>query len=250
MLLAIDIGNTNISIGVFENKSLIKNFRVNSDVNLAEEFYKTKLQELLSDFKITSCVIASVVEELTPKIKKVIDKLFEVNSLVINQNLDLGINLKVTEPHKVGADRIVNACFAAKHYPKPTIIVDIGSAITFDIVDKSGDFIGGVIMAGLKMQLNALYHKTSKLPEIEIKSVKKAIGNNTKNAILSGVVRGTACAIEGLISQCEKELGEKAYIVATGGDAKLVAEYLERQFDETNPILTLKGLCFLKEKLK
>ena len=250
MLLAIDIGNTNISIGVFENKSLISSFKMNSDINLSEEFYEAKLIELLKDFKITSCAIASVVEELTQKIKTAIDKIFKINSLVINSNLDLGINLKVTEPHKVGADRIINACFAAKHYPKPTIIIDIGSAITFDIVDKSGDFVGGVIMAGLTMQLNALYHKTSKLPEIKIESAQKAIGNNTKNAILSGVVRGTACAIEGLISQCEKELNEKAYIVATGGDAKLISEYLERQFDEINPILTLKGLCFLKEKLK
>ena len=250
MLLAIDIGNTNISIGVFKNKSLIKSFRLNSNASLTEEFYKTKLQEILKDFKITSCAIASVVEELTPKIKTTIDEIFKINSLVINQNLDLEMNLNVTEPHKVGADRIVNACFAAKHYPKPTIVVDIGSAITFDIVDKTGDFIGGIIMAGLKMQLNALYHKTSKLPEIEIESVNKAIGDNTKNAILSGVLRGTACAIEGLISQCEEELGEKAYIVATGGDANLISEYLERQFDEINPVLTLKGLCFLKEKLK
>ena len=132
-------------------------------------------------------------------------------------------------------------------YSKPAIIVDLGTATTFDILDKFGNFIGGVIMPGLNLQFRALNKSTSKLPRIEAGAVDSAIGNNTADAILSGVIRGSACAIEGLIEQCEKELGENAVIVATGGYSGLISKYMKRQFDFVNPYLTLEGLRFLYE---
>ena len=159
--------------------------------------------------------------------------------------MNLVVQLKVKNPKEVGADRIANACGAKALYSKPAIIVDLGTATTFDIIDKNGDFIGGVIMPGLNLQFKALNNSTSKLPKIEADSVEKAIGDDTVNSILSGVIRGSACAIEGLISQCEKEIGEKATIVATGGYSTLIAKYMSREFDFINPCLTLEGLCYL-----
>ena len=132
-------------------------------------------------------------------------------------------------------------------YSKPIIVVDLGTATTFDIVDKNGNFLGGVIMPGIKLQLNALSLNTSKLPKIEPDKSEIAIGNDTESAILSGVIRGSACAIEGLISQCEKELSEKAIIIATGVYCGLISKYMTREFDFVNPYLTLEGLRFLYE---
>ena len=132
-------------------------------------------------------------------------------------------------------------------YSKPAIIVDIGTATTFDILDKNGDFLGGVIMPGPNLQFRALNKSTSKLPKIDANTVDKAIGNNTADAILSGVIRGSACAIEGLIEQCEAELEDRAVIIATGGYSSLISKYMNRQFDFVNPYLTLEGLRFLYE---
>ena len=134
-----------------------------------------------------------------------------------------------------------------KLYDAPVIVVDSGSATTFDIVSADGNFVGGIIMPGVEMQLQSLYRNTSKLPEIEISDSDFVIGNSTESAILSGVVRGTACAIDGLISQCESEIGEDVMVIATGGCSEFLSKYMTREFDEINPELTLYGLKYLYE---
>ncbi len=247
MLLTIDIGNTNITLGVFENESILETFRLASDKELPQEEYEILFHSLLKKYNITDCIIASVVDELSRVIKHASDNVFHIDSLLLTAKLNLGINLKLKNPKEAGADRIANACGAYVLYPKPAIIVDLGTATTFDILNADGDFIGGVIMPGLNLQFRALNKSTSKLPRIEAGAVDHAIGNNTADAILSGVVRGSACAIEGLIEQCEKELGAKACIIATGGYSGLISEYMHRQFDYVNPYLTLEGLRFLYE---
>ncbi len=247
MLLAIDIGNTNITLGIFKDESILETFRLASDKELPQEEYEILLHSLLKKYNITSCIIASVVDELSTVIKQACDNVFHLNSMILNTKLNLGINLKLKNPKEAGADRIANACGAYILYSKPAIIVDLGTATTFDILDKFGNFIGGVIMPGLNLQFRALNKSTSKLPRIEAGAVDSAIGNNTADAILSGVIRGSACAIEGLIEQCEKELGENAVIVATGGYSGLISKYMKRQFDFVNPYLTLEGLRFLYE---
>lgn len=247
MLLAVDIGNTNITLGVIENESILETFRLASDKELPQEEYEILLHTLFKKYDINACIIASVVDELNRTFKHAVDNVFHLDSILLNNKLDLGIKLKMKNPKEVGADRIANACGAYVLYSKPTIIVDLGTATTFDIVDKQGDFIGGVIMPGINLQLRALYDSTSKLPKIEASEIDNAIGNNTTDAILSGVIRGSACAIEGLIAECEKELGEKATIVATGGYSALISKYMKRQFDFVNPYLTLEGLRFLYE---
>lgn len=247
MLLAIDIGNTNITLGIFENEVILETFRLASDKELPQEEYEILLHSLLKRYQIKACIIASVVEELNKTLKNACDNVFHLNSILINNKLNLGLNIKLKNPKELGADRIANACGAYMLYSKPIIVVDLGTATTFDIVDKCGNFVGGVIMPGLNLQMKALNLNTSKLPRIEIDKSEIAIGNDTESAILSGVIRGSACAIEGLIDQCEKELGEKATIVATGGYCTLISKYMTRNFDFVNPCLTLEGLRFLYE---
>ena len=247
MLLAIDIGNTNITLGVFEEESILDTFRLASDKELPQEEYEILLHSLLKKYDIKACIIASVVDELNNTIKHACDNVFHLNSAILNSELNLGIKINLKNPKEAGADRIANACGAYVLYSKPAIIVDLGTATTFDILNKSGEFIGGVIMPGLNLQFRALNKSTSKLPKIEANTVDTAIGNNTADAILSGVIRGSACAIEGLIEQCEKELGAKAVIIATGGYSNLISKYMHRKFDFVNPYLTLEGLRFLYE---
>ena len=223
-------------------------FRLPSDKELPQEEYEILLHTLFKKYKITACIIASVVDELTENSENTpADNVFHLNSIVLTNKLNLGINLKLKNPREAGADRIANACGAYMLYSKPAIIVDIGTATTFDILDKNGDFLGGVIMPGPNLQFRALNKSTSKLPKIDANTVDKAIGNNTADAILSGVIRGSACAIEGLIEQCEAELGDRAVIIATGGYSSLISKYMNRQFDFVNPYLTLEGLRFLYE---
>ena len=242
MLLAMDIGNTNITLGVFDGEKLADTFRMASDKELPQYEYEVLLERLCKNFEIKECIIASVVEELSIPLKKAADKVFGIDSFLLTNNSNLGVKVDLLKPEEVGADRIANAYGAYVTYPKPTIVVDLGSATTFDIINGKGDFIGGVIMPGLNMQFRSLNRNTSKLPRIEAGISEKAIGNCTEAALLSGVIRGSASAIEGLINQCEKELGQKAYVVATGGYSGLISQYMTRKFDSVNPSLTLEGL--------
>lgn len=247
MLLSIDIGNTNITLGLYDKESLKEIFRLPSDKDLAQSEYERLLSTLFKSYQIDSCVIGSVVEELNLILKNACDNVFGIKTFLYNPTSDCGMKIKLLNPKEVGADRIANAYAAKKKYKLPVIVVDIGTATTFDIVSKDGDFLGGVIMPGLNLQFKALSSNTSKLPKIEAGISEKAIGDSTQNAILSGIMRGSASAIEGLIHQCELELGEKATIVATGGHSRLISEYMLRNFDYVDQSLTLEGLKLLHE---
>ena len=247
MLLTIDVGNTSTTLGVFDKDKLVKKLRISSDKKNSADDYDKVFSEIKSGFEIKDCIIASVVDELTDMVKTSADKVFGITSLNVTTDINTGDILKLPYKTGMGADRIVNAFWAAKNCKKPVIVVDMGTATTFDIINKNGEFSGGVIAAGIKMQLKALHEFTSKLPEFEPDKSEYAMGTDTKSAIMSGVIRGSSCAIDGLIRTCEEELGEKATIVATGGYCKLVCEYTERKFDCINPDLTLEGLRLLYE---
>lgn len=247
MLLVVDIGNTNITLGVYDKDSLIETFRLSSDKDLSQIEYEKLLKTFCKSYMIEDCVIGSVVEELNEIIKLSCDAVFNINSLLIDTNINYGLKIALEKPNEIGADRIANAYGAKVKYSLPAIVIDIGTATTFDIVSKKGEFLGGVIMPGLNLQFKALNSNTSKLPKINADLSEKAIGNSTKNAILSGIMRGSACAIEGLIHQCELELGEKATIIATGGQSRLISEYMIRNFDYIDTSLTLDGLKLLYE---
>ncbi len=254
MLLVIDIGNTNITLGVFENEKIVQSWRLATDIKRTEDeygvFLKNLLRETNLDKKISNAVIASVVVQLTEKIEIALKKYLGIDSLIISHKIKTNVVLKTDNPSQVGADRIVNACAAAKLYSTPAIVVDFGTATSFDIVNEKNEFIGGIITAGMKIQAEALSSKTSKLPKLNIEAPEHAIGRNTIEAMLSGIVRGHAAMIDGLILECEKELGQKATIIATGGYSAVISKYLNRKFDDINPDLTLIGAKLLFEMNK
>lgn len=245
MLLTSDIGNTNITLGLFDNEALVEEFRLASDKDLSLEEYEVLLKSLFKDFKIDGCIIGSVVEELNNKFSSAVKNVFNIEPVFLTNKINTGVKIKTDFPDEVGADRIANAAGAYILYKKPTIVVDFGTATTFDIINANGEFIGGMIAPGINLQMNVLNKFTSKLPKIDVAISSKAIGHNTTDAILSGVIRGTACMIDGLVQQCEKELGQKAVLVATGGYSGLIANYMKRPFDFINPTLTLEGLRHL-----
>lgn len=245
MLLTADIGNTSITLGLFDDDALIEEYRLAADKDLSLEEYEVLLKSLFRNYNVDGCIISSVVEELTKKFKTSVDNVFKIDSMILSTDINTGIKIALDNPKEAGADRIANAVGAYVLYKHPVIVVDLGTATTFDVVDSNGDFIGGIITLGVTSQLKALNKFTSKLPRIEVSLSNNAIGYNTNDAILSGVLRGTASMIDGLIEQCEKELGSKVIVVATGGYSGLISNYLKRPFDFINPTLTLEGLRYL-----
>lgn len=245
MLLVADIGNTSITLGLFDEDALVDQFRLASDKDLSQEEYDVLLKTLCKPFKIDGCIIASVVDELSKKFQSSVNNVFNIKSIMLTSECKTGVKIALENPKEAGADRIANACGAFMLYNRPCIVVDFGTATSFDIVNQQGEFIGGIITPGLNLQMKVLNKFTSKLPKIDVAISNKAIGNSTSEAILSGVIRGTACLIDGLIEQCEQELNAKATLVATGGYSGLISNYLKRPFDFINPTLTLEGLRFL-----
>ena len=254
MLLVIDIGNTNITLGVFKEDELIHSWRLATDIKRTEDeygvFLKNLLRETNLDKNVTNAVISSVVVQLTEKIEIALKKYLGIDSLIISHKIKTNVTLKTDNPSQIGADRIVNACAAAALYTTPAIVVDFGTATSFDIVNSQNEFVGGIITAGMKIQAEALSSKTSKLPKLNIEAPEHTIGRNTIEAMLSGIVRGHAAMIDGLIFECERELGEKATIIATGGYSAVISNYLRRKFDYINPDLTLIGAKILFEMNK
>ena len=239
MRLVADIGNTNITFAIFDVDKIVKKFRIPSRITLSSDDYKKSLKQEVG-FKIDECTIICVVEGLDTVLKRACDELFGINSTIFSAKNAPDIKLAVEHPETVGADRIANAFVVCKNYSLPAIVVDLGTATTFDIISKDKEFFGGIILAGLDMQLRALNQFTSKLPKYNVKKSEKAIGVDTETAILSGVVRGSASAIDGLIAQCEAEMGENATVILTGGFSEFIAEYLTRKPDFIDPDLTLK----------
>ena len=245
MLLTADIGNTSITLVLFDDNALVEEFRLASDKDLSQEEYEVLLKTLFKSSKIEGCVVASVVEELNKKFKSAVEQVFKISAIFVSSEINTGVKVAIKNPKEAGADRIANACGAFMLYHRPCIVIDFGTATSFDIINQKGEFIGGVIAPGLNLQMKVLNKFTSKLPKIDVAKADKAIGGTTSEAILSGVIRGSACMIDGLVEQCEIELGAKATLIATGGYSGLISSYLKRPFDFINPTLTLEGLRFL-----
>ena len=242
MLLTSDIGNTNITLGVFDQDEFKGEYRIASDRDLSLAEYEVLVKSLLKDYEIDGCVIGSVVDELTDKFAAAVKNVYGIEPLIVSVGVNTDLCIKTDKPDEVGADRIANAIGAKAVYNKPIIVIDFGTATSFDVINFKGEFIGGVIAPGINLQMKSLNKFTSKLPRIDADISARAIGRNTSEAILSGVIRGTASMIDGLVKQCEEELGQRATLVATGGYSGLIANYLKRSFDYINPTLTLEGL--------
>lgn len=252
MLLAIDIGNTQILIGAFQKQELLFHARLRTDpMKTSDEYGVMALQLLsihgISKEEVDSAIIACVVPSLLHIMVKVSEKFIGVKPVVVDCGLESGLTIKLDQPAGLGADRIVNAAAAWELYGGPCVVVDFGTATTFDVVTEKGEYVGGAIAPGIGTSLDALIGKTSMLPKVEIKRPDKAIGRGTVSAMQSGVFYGCLGMVEKLVQKISEEMEKKPFVVATGGLALLVAGE-SPLIDKIDPFLTLTGLRILLEK--
>jgi len=245
-LVAVDIGNTSVNIGIFEGEKLLANWHLGSVVQRMADEYASLLLGLLQHAGIHSeelnrVIMCSVVPPLTTTFEEVFKSYFKAAPLVVGAGIKSGVKVRMDNPREVGADRIVNAAAARVLYPGACIIVDMGTATTFDTLSEGGEYIGGAIAPGIATSAQAIAEKTSKLPKIEIIRPSRVIGSNTVSAMQSGIYFGYIGLVEELVRRIQTELGQKTRVVATGGYAALIAEG-SRIFDIVRPDLTLQGL--------
>ena len=251
MLLAIDVGNTNMVFGLYDGDRLRGSFRISTNAERTSDELGMQIAQYyhLHDLDITrtdAVIIASVVPPVMYTLINAIRKYLHVQPLIAGRDVDIGVENRYTNPREVGVDRLVNAVSAIRRYGKPLIIVDIGTATTFDAIDGNGAYQGGAIFPGLKVAMEALFLKASKLPRVDIERPEHAIGKTTVQSMQSGAVRGYVGALTGIISDIKAELGGKACVVATGGMGRMMAEYCGL-IDEVDPNLTLEGLRLIYE---
>lgn len=249
MLLAIDIGNTNIVWGVFDGDQLVADWRVSTDHAKTTDEYAILLLDLLrvegiSPERVDGVILSSVVPPLTPLFEELAEAYFHCLPLNVSADLETGLTIKYTNPREVGSDRIVNAAAAYRRYGGPIIIVDFGTATTFCAVTADGEYLGGAIAPGLRISAEALYARTAKLPKIELVRPKSAIGQDTVASMQAGLVFGYAGLVDELVRRIQQELGRDCFVLATGGLAGLVAPE-SRSIREIQPHLTLEGLALL-----
>ncbi len=246
MLLAIDIGNTNVTLGVFQGEKLRSTWRVASDINQMPDEYAVTLLNLMhhegietSDIKEVS--LCSVVPPLTSTWEELCQRYFRISPLVVGAGVKTGVRIRMDNPREVGADRIVNAAAAHQLWGGPVIIIDLGTATTFDVVSKEGDYLGGAIAPGIRISAQSLFTRTAMLPRVELTRPKRAIGTNTVSAMQSGIIFGYVGLCEGMINRIQQELPEKAKVAATGGYSPLIAKETTI-IDVVDMDLTLVGL--------
>lgn len=248
MLLAIDIGNSTVTFGIFESGKLISKFSILTILNqTAKEIYSQIKTKINSD--ISNIFISTVVLELTESFKNLGEKYFNLEPVFVDSSFDFGLKINCFPAENLGSDRIVAAFAAVQKYKSPCIVCDFGTATTIDFVNSKNEFRGGIIAPGMKILANALHTKTSKLPEVEIIKPENVIGNSTQKAIQSGIYFGYIGLVDGIIRRMIEESDENPSIISTGGFAEIIAESSEFvKIIESN--LTLEGLYLLSQKLK
>ncbi len=249
MLLAIDIGNTNIVWGVFDGDKLVADWRIGTDHSKTTDEYAILLLDLLrvegiSPEGVNGVILSSVVPPLTPLFEELAETYFHCLPLIVSPEMETGLTIKYTNPHEVGSDRIVNAAAAYRRYGGPIIIIDFGTATTFCAVTAAGEYLGGAIAPGLRISAEALYARTAKLPKIELARPKSAIGRDTVASMQAGLVFGYAGLVDELVRRIRQELGRDCFVLATGGLAGLIAPE-SHAIREVRPHLTLEGLALL-----
>lgn len=251
MLLTFDIGNTNIVVGGFQKTELVFEFRLKTDPGRTIDEYAGLLFSLLdrqaeAHKHPKACVISSVVPPITPDVVRLVRERFGIEPLVVGPGVKTGLSIKTTDPAAVGSDRVVNAVAVKQLFGTPALVVDFGTATSFDLVSKEGNYEGGIIAPGPNTALEALVRNTAKLPRIEMLWPKSVVGKNTVSAMQSGVVVGYACLVDGLIERIIEEVGPISHIVATGGLGRLFSEHCKR-IKSYDPHLTLTGLRIIAE---
>ncbi|MFZ2448127.1 MAG: type III pantothenate kinase [Syntrophobacteraceae bacterium] len=255
MLLAIDIGNTNTVLGLFEEGRLVHDWRIRSEVNMTIDEYAITLRSLFAVHDIPlgsvrNVIISCVVPPVLNPVERFCERYFQVTPLVVGPGIRTGMPIFYDNPKEVGADRIVNAIAAYDLRKTATIVVDFGTATTFDYISERGEYMGGVITPGIMISCEALFQKASKLPRVEIFARPPSIlAKNTISSMNAGIVYGYAGLVEGIITRMKKEVNLDLYVIATGGLAPLIASECP-MINEVDEYLTLKGLKIIFDRNK
>ena len=255
MLLAIDIGNSNVVIGCLnENNETVKQFRMVTDLKKTEDEYAAGIQSILrfnalEQVAFEGAIICSVVPPLTEVFHRAVEKITGVNALVVGTGVKTGLNIQIENPASLGSDIVAASVAAMQDFPLPVIVFDMGTATTITVVDKGNRFVGGAIVPGVALSMNALSSGTSLLQKVPIEAPEKCISSTTTACMQSGAVYGAAAMMDGMIDRFEKELGCKASLVATGGIARKIVPHCTHEiaYDEN---LLLRGLGILYRKNK
>lgn len=252
MILAVDIGNSNIVVGCFEKDEIkfVERLSTNRHSTALEYAVLIKTVLELNGFAgshFEGGIISSVVPYVTNMVKDAIVKLVGKPPVVVGPGLKTGLVIRLDNANQLGSDRVADAVAATNYYPCPLIIIDMGTATTISVVDKDKQFIGGMVMPGLMISVEALSGRTSQLPQISLEAPKKVIGRNTVDCMKSGIIYGNAATIDGVIGKIEAELGEKCTVISTGGLSEIVIPYCEREIIIDDKLL-LKGLMIIYNK--
>jgi len=251
MLLAVDIGNTSTTLGVFDGEKLRATWHMATGVHRMSDEYASLLLSLLrhqglNNTDVEAVAMCSVVPPLISTFEELFKRYFNIEPMVVGVGVKTGVSIRMDNPREVGADRIADAAAVHHLYGGPVIVIDLGTATTFGIISKEGDYIGGIIATGIATAAEALFTRTAQLPRVELAHPKHVIGTNTVTAMQSGIIYGYASLVEGMLERIQKELGVKAKVVATGGYAGLIAKETG-VIDVVNPDLTLIGLRLIYE---
>lgn len=254
MLLAIDIGNTNLVIGCFRDDKILFKARIATDRTRTSDQYGVEIKNMLEAYgvdrsDIKDCIISSVVPPVFNSVRTGVIKIIGKQPMVVGPGLKTGLNIHVDVPSQVGSDRIVIAVAALAEYKAPLLLLDLGTATTIEAVEPENVYMGGVIIPGVRVSLDALTSRAAQLPGISLDQPKRVIGKNTVDCMRSGMMYGTAAMIDGLIERMEEELGHRCTLIATGGLAQFITPLCRREIILEKDLL-LKGLNIIYQKNK
>lgn len=254
MILAIDVGNTNIVVGCIDDRKTYFIERLSTNRTKTELEYAVDLKNVLDIYhikktEIEGCIISSVVPQITNIVKLAAEKILKKNAIVLGPGVKTGLNIMMDNPGQLGADQVADAVAGISSYPVPLILIDMGTATTASVVNSKKQYVGGMILPGVGVSLDALTARASQLSGISIDAPRHVIGKNTIECMKSGVLYSNAAALDGIIDRIEEELGEKATVVATGGLAKKIVPHCKREII-LNEELLLRGLLIIYEKNK
>ena len=254
MLLAIDIGNTNLVIGCIRDDEILFKARIATDQTRTSDQYGVEIKNMIEAFgvkvnDITDCIISSVVPPVFNSVRTGVIKVIGKQPMVVGPGLKTGLNIHMDVPSQVGSDRIVIAVAALAEYQAPLILMDLGTATTIEVVEPENHYMGGIIFPGVKLSLDALTSRAAQLPGVSLDKPKRVIGKNTVDSMRSGMLYGTAAMIDGLIERMEEELGHSSTLIATGGMAQFIAPLCKHSIILEKDLL-LKGLNIIYKKNK
>ena len=252
MLLAIDIGNTNLVIGCIKNDEILFKARIATDRTRTSDQYGVEIKNMLEAYgakiaDIEDCIISSVVPPVFNSVRTGVIKVLGKQPMVVGPGLKTGLNIHVDVPSQVGSDRIVIAVAALAEYTPPLTLLDLGTATTIELVGEGNTYMGGCIIPGVRISLDALTSRTAQLPGINLDTPKRVIGKNTVDCMRSGIMHGTAAMVDGMLDRVEEEYGQKTTVVATGGMAQFVVPLCKREIHLERDLL-LKGLNIIYKK--